>query len=64
MPGNRKSSQARIDANRRYMEKTYKHLQVMVKPEDYNAIDAYCKQKGISKAKFIVTACIEYMEKH
>lgn len=53
----RKSSDARIKANRKYMEKTYKALQVQVKPDDYYIIDEYCKSKDISKAKFIVTAC-------
>ena len=53
----RKSSAARIKANRKYMEKTYKKLQVMIKPEEYNLIDTHCKNNGVSKASFIFNAC-------
>jgi hypothetical protein len=53
----RKSSDARIRANRKYMEKTYKNLQVQVKSECYQLIDTYCKSMDISKAEFIVKCC-------
>ncbi len=64
MSENRKSSQARIDANRRYMEKTYKKLQVMIKPDEYDIIDNYCNKSDISKARLIVEACKEYIDRH
>lgn len=57
MDNTRKSSEARIKANRKYMEKTYKKLQVMIKPDEYNLIDTHCKNNGISKANFIFNSC-------
>lgn len=60
----RKSSDARIRANRKYMEKTYKKLQVMIKPEEYDMIDSYCKTHNISKAQFIVNVCSDYISSH
>lgn len=39
------------------MEKTYKNLQIQVKPADYNAIHDFCQKMDISKAQFIVRAC-------
>ncbi len=63
MEKKRKSSQAHIDANRRYMEKTYKSLQVKVKPTDYNVIDDFCSKMDISKARFIVCACNYFIQR-
>lgn len=57
MDNTKKSSDARIKANRKYMEKTYKALQVQIKPNDYYIINEHCKSKNISKAKFIVNSC-------
>lgn len=37
--------------------KTFKQLKVDIKPEDFTIIDNYCKDIGISKAKFIVKCC-------
>lgn len=37
--------------------KTFKQLKVDIKPEDFTIIDNYCKDMGISKAKFIVKCC-------
>lgn len=37
--------------------KTFKQLKVDIKPEDFIIIDNYCKNIGISKAKFIVKCC-------
>lgn len=37
--------------------KTFKQLKVDIKPEDFIIIDNYCKDMGISKAKFIVKCC-------
>ena len=55
-------SEARKKANKKYAAKTYKNLQVSVKIADYNEIDEYCKEKGISKAALIVNSvkyCID-----
>ena len=40
-----------------YNKKSYKRLQVDVKPTIYIMIDDYCKSKGISKATLITRAC-------
>ena len=40
-----------------YNKKSYKRLQVDVKPNIYIMIDDYCKNKGISKATLITRAC-------
>ena len=40
-----------------YNKKSYKRLQVDVKPTIYIMIDDYCKNKGISKAMLITRAC-------
>ncbi len=37
--------------------KTFKQLKVDIKPEEFTIIDNYCKDIGISKAKFIVKCC-------
>lgn len=37
--------------------KTFKQLKVDIKPEDFTIIDNYCKDIGMSKAKFIVKCC-------
>ncbi len=62
MAEKKKYTPAEIATRRRYMEKTYKKLQVMVKPEEYEFINNYCKNKGISKAQFIVAACRQYVD--
>lgn len=40
-----------------YNKVHYKQLKANIKPDDYNIIDAHCKDKKISKAQFIVAAC-------
>lgn len=50
-------TEAQKRAKAKYNAKTYKQLKVNVKPDDYNIIDQYCKDHGISKAAFIVGAC-------
>ncbi len=63
MPKDGKYTAAEIAARRRYMEKTYKKLQIMVKPTEYTEIDAYCDMKKISKKKFIVRACNYFIKR-
>ena len=43
-----KSTQARIDANRRYSEKTYKRVSVYIKKEDVPTIDAARGEKSLN----------------
>lgn len=40
-----------------YAKTHYKRILAEVKPEDYNIIDTYCKNRGVSKTQFIVSAC-------
>lgn len=35
----------------------YKRINLNIKPADFDIIDRYCKDIGISKAKFIIAAC-------
>lgn len=45
-----------------FNKKNYKQLKADIKPDDYNLIDTYSKEHGISKAKLIVESikyCIE-----
>ena len=62
MKSENKNSAAKIAANNRYTAKTYKQLKCDIKPEDYYLIDAYVKELGTSKAKFIVGACKYFIE--
>lgn len=57
-------SKAHIKASNKYNKENYKKIQANVKPDDYDLIDNYCKEKKISKAKFIVEACKSYIETH
>ena len=57
-------SKAHIRASAKYNKDNYKKLQANIKPDDYNLIDNYCKNIGMSKAQLIVTACKEYINKH
>lgn len=57
-----KNSAAKIAANKKYHDKTYKRFSADIKIEDYNFIDEYCKSNNISKAKLCVSAikyCID-----
>ena len=55
-------SEAQKRADKKYHAKTYKNLQVSVKISDYEAIDAFCKDKNISKANLIVKSVMYCME--
>ena len=52
----KKNTEARIRANNRYNAKTYKTFTVNAKISDYDVIQAYCDARGISKAKFLISA--------
>ena len=55
-------SKAHIRASAKYNKDNYKKLQANIKPDDYNLIDNYCKNSGMSKAQLIVVACKEYIK--
>ena len=55
-------SKAHIKASAKYNKDNYKKLQANIKPADYDIIDNYCKNSGMSKAQLIVTACKEYIK--
>ena len=57
-------SKAHIRASAKYNKDNYKKLQANIKPADYDIIDNYCKNSGMSKAQLIVEACKEYINKH
>lgn len=55
-------SKAHIRASAKYNKDNYKKLQANIKPADYDIIDNYCKNSGMSKAQLIVVACKEYIK--
>ena len=55
-------SKAHIKASAKYNQDNYKKLQANIKPADYDIIDNYCKNSGMSKAQLIVAACKEYIK--
>ena len=55
-------SKAHIKASNKYNQLNYKKLQANIKPADYDIIDNYCKNSGMSKAQLIVDACKEYIK--
>lgn len=57
-------SKAHIKASAKYNKDNYKKIQANIKPDDYDIIDNYCKNSGMSKAELIVKACKEYINKH
>ena len=57
-------SKAHIRASAKYNKDNYKKIQANIKPDDYEMIDDYCKNSGMSKAQLIVKACKEYINKH
>ncbi len=56
MDSKNKNSAAKIKANNKYTSAHYKQLKVCVKPADFDFIDSYAKEHGISKAQLIVKA--------
>ena len=55
-------SKAHIRASAKYNKDNYKKIQANIKPDDYQMIDDYCKNSGMSKAQLIVAACKEYIK--
>ena len=60
---------AQKKADKRYRNKkltdgTKKQINATLDINDYDIIDNYCKNSGMSKAQLIVTACKEYINKH
>lgn len=63
MEQQRKSSQARIDANKRYNQKTYRRTTVSMKPDEMEKLMNYCIEHNISKNAFILSAIKEKLER-
>lgn len=40
----------------KYNKKAYENFNVRLKPDLFNLIDAYCKQKGLSRSQFLQKA--------
>ena len=57
-------TKAHIKASNKYNKANYKQLKANIKPDDYNIIDDYCNNSGISKAQLIINACKEYIINH
>ena len=60
---------AQKKADKRYRNKkltdgTKKQINATLDINDYDIIDSYCKNSGMSKAQLIVEACKEYINKH
>ena len=60
---------AQKKADKRYRNKkltdgTKKQINATLNINDYDIIDNYCKNSGMSKAQLIVEACKEYINKH
>ena len=57
-------SKAHIKASAKYNKDNYRKIQANIKPDDFDIIDNYCKNSGMSKAQLIVAACKEYIDRH
>ncbi len=58
----KKASEARIRANKKYNAKTYKAFTVNAKFDEYDKISEYCSKNDMSKAQLLLKAamyCIE-----
>ena len=58
----KKSSEARIRANKKYNAKTYKPFTINAKIAEYEKISEYCQKNNISKAQLLLRAanyCID-----
>ena len=50
--------------NKKLTDGTKKQINATLDINDYNIIDNYCKNSGMSKAQLIVAACKEYINKY
>lgn len=60
-------TEAQKKADKKYRNKklndgTKKQINATLNIDDYNIIDNYCKNSGMSKAELIVEACKMYIE--
>ena len=61
----RTDAQKRADKkyrNRKLNDGTKKQINATLDINDYDIIDNYCKNSGMSKAQLIVVACKEYIK--
>ena len=50
--------------NKKLTDGTKKQINATLNINDYDIIDNYCKNSGMSKAQLIVAACKEYIKKN
>ena len=52
MPVEKRKTKTSTAVKYRYNSKHYKQFNVQIKPEVFDAIDTFCKAKGISRSQF------------
>ncbi len=50
--------------DKEYNKNMYKVLSVRLKPADYEHINEYCMNKGLTKTELILTALYDYIDRH
>ena len=50
--------------NKKLNDGTKRQINATLNIDDYDIIDNYCKNSGMSKARLIVAACKEYIDRH
>lgn len=55
-------TEAQKAANKRYNQKAYSNLSVLIKKKEYAVIDEFCKIMNISKARFFFWSCNYFIE--
>lgn len=58
----RTDAQKRADA--KYHAKTYKSFTVNMRIPEYEALDEYCRNVGISKNQLVLMSCKDWIERH
>ena len=56
-------TEARKKANEKYIQNNYKQVKLSMPNAEAEVLDAYCKEKGLTKAGFIRQAIKEKMER-
>lgn len=57
-------SESRRKANAKYNAKTYKSFTVNMRIPEYEALDEYCRNVGISKNQLVLMSCKDWIERH
>lgn len=56
-------TEAQKRAKDKYNKINYKQLMLKLKPVEYDVINEFCKRNKISKARFVVWACIDFIKR-